>query len=205
MKVIGLTGGIATGKTTVAAVLRQEGVPVIDADKIARDVVAPGRPALRAIVDRFGADVLSANGTLDRPKMRARIVADAAARRDLEEITHPAIREAMLRKLASMAMEGAPVAVVEAALMVETGSYEVYQDVVVVACTPENQLQRVMARDNASEDAARAIIATQMPIDEKVKVATHVLRNDGSVDDLRAAVRVLWKSLAPEAPPADES
>ena len=198
MKVIGLTGGIATGKSTVAKLLRYEfSAPVIDADKVAREVVAPGRPTLAKIVEKFGKDVLLADGSLDRAKMRAMIVADADARHALEGITHPAIQEAMLRKLSSMAMEGAPVAVIEAALMVETGSYLVYEAVIVVGCAPETQLRRLMARDNCTEESARAMIGTQLSIVEKEKHGTYVIHNDGTQDELKAAVTAVWADVMP--------
>ena len=198
MKVIGLTGGIATGKSTAAKLLRYEfSAPVIDADRLAREVVAPGKPTLAKIVEKFGKDVLLADGTLDRAKMRALIVADADARHALEAITHPAIQEAMLRKLSSMAMEGAPVAVIEAALMVETGSYLVYEAVIVVGCSPETQLKRLIARDNCTEADARAMIGTQLPIAEKEKHGTYVIHNDGTTDELKAAIMKIWADIMP--------
>lgn len=195
MKVVGLTGGIATGKSTVAARLRDLGVPVIDADSIAREIVEPGRPALARIVDAFGPDVLDADGRLDRKAMRARISRDAEARRTLEAITHPEIRAAIGGQLAALAAAGARVAVVEAALMIETGSHRQYDAVLVVTCTPEAQLRRLVERDGHDEAAARALIATQLPLAEKERAATVVIRNDGDRDALRAATDAAWREL----------
>jgi dephospho-CoA kinase len=186
VKVVGLTGGIATGKSTVGAHLRDRGVPVLDADQVAREVVQPGQPALERIVEAFGPQVLTAEGQLDRAAMRARISADPEARRRLEGITHPAILGRIASEVQRLAGEGEELVVVEAALMVETGSYRGYAALVVVTCAPATQLARVMARDGVDEASARALIATQLPLSEKEAVATHLIRNDGSVDALKA-------------------
>lgn len=196
MTVVGLTGGIGTGKSTVAALLRDRGAAVIDADQVARDVVAAGQPALAQIVAAFGAEVLAPDGTLDRAAMRARIGRDPDARRTLEAITHPAIRAAIDARLAALAAAGAPLAIVEAALMVETGSYRLYDQVVVVTCAPERQLARVMARDGGDEAQARAIIGAQLPLAEKERVATHLIRNNGELVDLERQVDQLWAALS---------
>ena len=188
MKVVGLTGGIATGKSTVAALLRARGVPVIDADIVAREVVAPGTEGLAEIVAKFGPGVLSASGELDRAAMRARISADPQARRDLEAITHPRIAMTILERLQRLAAEGNAAAVVEAALMVETGSYQRYDALIVVTCSPETQLARLVGRDGMTEAAAKALIATQLPLAEKERVATVVIRNEGDRKSLEAQV-----------------
>jgi dephospho-CoA kinase len=196
VKVVGLTGGIATGKSTVGRLLRERGVPVIDADQVARDVVAVGSPGLAKVVERFGREVLLPDGALDRGKLRAIVVRDAEARKDLEAITHPAIREAIGTRLADLAASGVPVAVVEAALMVETGSYRLYDALVVVSCAPETQLRRLVERDGHPEPEARAMIATQLPMAEKEKVATVVIRNDGDLDALRAQLDGAWDRIS---------
>ncbi len=193
MHVVGLTGGVATGKSTVARLLAERhGVPVIDLDQVAREVVAPGSPVLAAIAERFGADSLDAHGALDRAAMRRRIATDPEARRDLEALTHPAIRDVAARRLARLAEAGAAYAVVEAALMVETGSYRLYPTLLVVSCAPETQLDRLIGRDGQPEDEARALIAAQLPLRDKEAFATHVIRNDGDLDDLVRAVDAVW-------------
>lgn len=195
MTVVGLTGGIATGKSTVGRLLAASGVPVIDADLTAREVVEPGRPALQAIVAAFGPEVLNAEGRLDRATMRHRITHDADARATLEQITHPAIRVAIFERLGELQSAGHDAAVVEAALMVETGSYTLYPVLIVVACDPETQLRRVMARDGMSESEARALVATQLPLERKTEVATHVIWNDGTEDELAQRTRSVWSQI----------
>lgn len=205
MRVIGLTGGIATGKSTVARLLTERhGIPVIDADRCARDVVARGTEGLRAVVEAFGDGVLCADGTLDRPALRKRIMADEDARRTLEGITHPRIHIAITEQLAAWAMEGVPVAMVEAALLVETGSYRLYDALVVVSASPETQVARVMARDGVPEAEARAVLAAQLPLSDKVAVADHVVDNDGTEQDLVAAVDALAEALTSDAKGADD-
>lgn len=186
--VFGLTGGIGTGKSTVARLLRERGVPVLDADQVAREVVAPGTPGLAAIVEAFGVTALDPAGALDRAAMRARIVADPEAKRTLEQITHGRIGEAVMVWLAAQAEAGTPLAGVEAALMVETGSYRRYPTLVVVTCAPEVQVARVMARDGVDAAAAHAIIATQAAMADKVAVADHVVPNDGDLAALETEV-----------------
>lgn len=195
MIVVGLTGGIATGKSTVARMLAADGVPVIDADQVARDVVAPGQPALAAIVAAFGSGVVQPDGSLDRAHMRRRIIQDADARRTLESITHPAIRAAIATRLGELRSEGHPAAVVEAALLVETGSHKQYPELIVVTCDPATQLDRVMARDGVTEAEARALISTQLPLAAKEAVATHLLRNDGTTEALHGETRRVWAAI----------
>ena len=191
MITVGLTGGIACGKSTVAAILRERGVPVLDLDQVARDVVAPGTPALAEIVARWPAVVR--NGALDRKALGAIVFADPEARRALEAITHPRVWEASERWLAERRAEGHPTAVVEAALMVETGSWRRYDHLIVVSCAPEVQLARVMARDGLSRAEADARVRAQMPMAEKERVATMVVRNDAGVAALAAEVARAWE------------
>lgn len=193
---VGLTGGIGTGKSTVARLLAARGAAVIDADQAARAVVEPGTPGLAAIERAFGPEVLR-DGALDRAAMRRRILDDPEARRTLESITHPAIRAWVAEQVAARAAEGARVIVVEAALLVETGGHRLYPVLVVVSCAPETQIRRVMARDGVDEAAARAIVAAQLPLAAKEAVAHHVVRNDGDEAALAAAVDQLWSALAP--------
>jgi dephospho-CoA kinase len=196
VRTFGLTGGIGTGKSTVASLLRERhGVPIVDADRVARDVVAPGTDGLAAIVRAFGPEVLDASGALDRARMRARIVADPDARRRLEAITHPRIFAATAEALRALADAGHRVAGVEAALMVETGSWRIHDAVVVVSASPETQVRRVMARDHVDEVGARAIVAAQLPVADKERVATVVIRNDADLDALATEVERAWATL----------
>jgi dephospho-CoA kinase len=187
---VGLTGGIACGKSTVAGILRAQGVPVLDLDQVAREVVAPGSPALAEIAQRWPTVVR--DGVLDRKTLGAIVFADPEARRTLEAITHPRVWEASERWLAERRAEGHPAAFVEAALMVETGSWRRYDRLIVVSCAPEVQLARVMARDGLTRAEAEARIRAQMAMAEKERVASVVVRNDGDPDDLRARVATGW-------------
>jgi dephospho-CoA kinase len=194
---VGLTGGIATGKSTVGQMLRDLGVPVLDADLAARHVVEPGDATLSELVSAFGPDILDPSGRLDRAAMRARIVADPQAKRTLERITHPAIRARIGTELAKLASEGHAIAVVEAALLIESGGYKAYPDLIVVTCDPEEQVRRVMSRDGQSEPQARGIIHTQMSMAEKATYATHVIRNDGDLQTLRHRTEAVWAGITP--------
>lgn len=202
MRTVGLTGGIACGKSSVAALLREAGVPVLDLDRVSREVVAPGSPALAEIAARWPEVVV--DGALDRKALGRVIVADPEARRALEAITHPRIWEAMEAWLAARRAEGAEAAVVEAALMVETGSWRRYDQLLVVSASREVQLGRLMAREGYDRPTAERWLAAQMPVAEKERVATVVVRNDGDLTALREATRAAWAALgaAPRPGPA---
>lgn len=190
MITVGLTGGIACGKSTVAGLLRERGVPVLDLDAVAREVVEPGQPALAAIATRWP-EVIR-DGRLDRKALGAQVVADPAARRELEAITHPAIWTAAERWLAA---QTAPAVVVEAALMVETGSWRRYDKLLVVTCSAEVQRRRLQAREGYDAATADRWLATQLPLEEKERLATAVIRNDGELDALRSATEAAWAGL----------
>ena len=184
MRVVGLTGGIATGKSTFSAALRARGVPVIDADELARRVVAPGAPALAEIARTFGPGVIGADGGLDRKKLGALVFADAAARKRLEAITHPVIRSAMVEEAARLAAQGHPLVFYDAALLYEVGVDEVVDAVVVVYAPVEAQRARLAARDGLRGAEAEARLAAQWPIDEKAARADFVVDNAGGTADL---------------------
>lgn len=193
MITIGLTGGIACGKSTVARLLQARGVPVLDLDQVARDVVAPGEPALAEIAARWPSVVR--DGQLDRKALGAIIVADKDAKRALELITHPRIWVRSEDWLAAQAQAGHPVAVIEAALMVETGSYQRYDKLLVVSAAPEVQRARLASREGYDPATVERWIAAQMPLSEKEKLANAVIRNDGDEAALRAEVERVWGRL----------
>lgn len=197
---IGLTGGIASGKSTVAQRFHELGVPVVDADESARSVVALGTPGLEQISRRFGAKVLTAGGELDRRALRNLIFADPSQRRDLEAILHPLIRADMDENAA--AAQG-PYLIMAIPLLIEGGEHLKRVDrVLVVDVTEEVQLQRVMARDGGNSTQARAILAAQASRENRIKAADDVLLNEGSVSELRQAVDGLhqrYLRLAAEA------
>lgn len=196
MKTFGLTGGIGTGKSTVAQLLRERhGVPILDADQVAREVVAKGTDGLAAVVDAFGPEILDADGNLDRARMRALVMSDTSARRRLESITHPRIFESIGAWVARQTSAHAPLVGIEAALMVETGSWRMQDALVVVSASPAVQIARVIARDGVSEPEARAVLDAQLPMADKERVATYVVRNEGSFDDLIVATDDVWRKL----------
>jgi dephospho-CoA kinase len=196
---IGLTGGIASGKSTVAQRFQELGVPVVDADQSARSVVAPGTPGLEQISRRFGAQVLTAAGQLDRRALRNLIFADPSLRRDLEAILHPLIRADMDRSAATAV--GAYL-IMAIPLLIEGGDLKRVDRVLVVDVPEEVQLQRVMTRDGSNLAQARAILAAQASRENRLEAADDVLLNAGSVSELRQAVDGLhhrYLRLAAEA------
>ena len=182
----GLTGGLASGKSTVAARFRAKGLPVIDADAVAREVVEPGSEGLSAVVAAFGESVLDASGALDRKRLAARVFADGAERRRLDGILHPRIGARTAELAARLAAEGHALACYEAALLVENGLADAFRPLVVVAVPEDVQVARAMARDGATEDEARARIRSQMPLAQKLAAADHVIENTGTAADLEA-------------------
>ncbi len=179
-----LTGNIGCGKGVVERRLANRGVPVIDADQVAREVVAPGEPALAEVVRVFGPKVLRPDGSLDRPALGARVFADPGRRKALEAILHPAIAARTQERLSVLRSRGHPLAVVSAALSVETGSWRLYDGLLVVTCPEENQRARLMVRDGLDAAAAQARISAQLPQAEKASLASTVFVNDGSVEEL---------------------
>jgi dephospho-CoA kinase len=179
----GLTGGIASGKSAVAERLRSLGVPVIDADEVAREVVAGGTEGLRAIVAEFGDGVLDAAGLLDRKALARIVFGDEAKRKRLNAITHPLIGRRTFERAAELDRAGEPLGCYEAALLVENGAADAFRPLVVVACPEEVQIARIMARDGATREEALGRIRAQKPVAEKVAVADFVIDTDGPVEE----------------------
>ena len=192
---IGLTGGIATGKSYVANKIKDAGVPMVDADVLSREVVAPGTPGLAAVRRRFGPDAVRRDGTMDRVRIAQIVFKDKRARLDLEAIIHPAVQKAIDEFFATLPKR-TPFAVADIPLLFETGRENQFNAVVVVACPRELQLQRVMERNKLSKEDAERRLNAQLPIDQKVKKATHVIRTDGSFEDTDTQVAELIKKLA---------
>lgn len=195
MRIFGLTGGIGAGKSAVAAMIREEGVPVVDADRIARDIVEPGKPAYEEIVRRFGADILLPGGGIDRRKLGEIVFSDAEKRASLEAITHPAIMSEIASALAGLESEGRDIAVVEAALIYEAGRSGRFEAVIAVRCGRDQQVRRLIARDGMTEAEARRRIGSQMDPDEKARASEIVIDNSGDIAATRAQVRALAASL----------
>lgn len=178
--VVGLTGGIAAGKSTVARSFAALGVPVVDADKLARDAVAIGSEGLAEIVAAFGSDVLLADGSLDRKALGARVFADSTLRARLNAITHPRIAQLGAQQIADHGKAGANYVIYEAALIVENNLQRAMQALVVVSVDPVVQLARLLKRDGLSESEAQARIAAQMPLEKKIEAADFVIDNSGA-------------------------
>lgn len=190
MKVFGITGGIASGKSTVESFLQPH--PIIDADQVSRDVVQPGMPGLEQIRAAFGDAMLLQDGTLNRAALRNRIASDGAAQQQLNHILHPIIIAEIKARLAKLA-ENHAVAFVSAALMMESGSFRNYDGVILVTAPAGVRLARLLERDGMAEASARALMARQMPDEEKRKFCTVEIVNDG---DLEALARKTREALA---------
>jgi dephospho-CoA kinase len=185
---VGLTGGIASGKSTVAQLFADRGVPVIDLDELARHVVAPGEPGLEAVVREFGPEVLDAAGQLDRQRLRTMVFGDPAARKRLDELLHPLILETAVREAERT---GGPYQLLVVPLLVESGLTGWVDRVLVVDCLPETQLERLLARDQGDEALARAMLAAQASREERLAAADDIISNDGAEHELTAAVETL--------------
>jgi len=193
--VVGLTGGIASGKSTVARLLEGLGARVVDADQVARRVVAPGRDALAEIAEALGPGMIAADGALDRKRLGRRVFSDEGARRRLEAITHPRIAAAFAEEVLRAVAEGVPVLVYEAALLVESGAAEAVDRLVVVAAPPAVQRERMGRRDGLDPIAAQARLDAQASMEAKIAVADHVVMNEGTLEDLGRKVTALWEEL----------
>ena len=192
---MGLTGGIGSGKSTVSRLLAARGAVVVDADLVAREVVEPGTPGLARIVEEFGAEVLRPDGSLDRPALGARVFSDPAALGRLNALVHPLVGERTAQLLEQARASGAQVVVHDVPLLVENGLAPMYDAVVVVAAEPDTQLDRLVRLRGMSEHEARQRIAAQAPLAEKLAVATHVVHNDGGLDEVEAQVDRVWVAL----------
>lgn len=186
--VIGLTGGIGCGKSAVSDLFTGLGVPVIDADVVAREVVEPGRPALEEITRRFGPETLSADGRLNRKRLRGIIFNDAQARRDLEAILHPRIRKSMKEQLRQLQ---SPYAILSIPLLLETGQENTVDRLLVVDCSPELQIERICSRDGTGPEQAREILRAQCSRQDRLSAADDVIDNSDSLEALEQEVRSL--------------
>lgn len=193
---VGLTGGIASGKTTVGRILAGLGAFVLDADAIAHEQLRAGTPARERIVERFGAEILDPDGSVSRARLGAVVFGDAAARADLEAILHPAVRDEIDRRIAEYLRHGrSPVAVVDAALLVETGRHRDYERLIVVRCSRGMQVHRLLARDRLSLAQAHARIEAQAPLEVKLAVADYVIDGEGTLRQTREQAERVWAAL----------
>jgi dephospho-CoA kinase len=186
VKLFGLTGGIASGKSAVAARWRARGLPVVDADLLAREAVAPHSAGLEAIVARFGPEVLAKDGALDRKRLADLVFANDDARRALNAIVHPLVSKLTFERTTKLASRGEPLACYEAALLVENGLADAFRPLVVVSLPEDIQVARAMTRDRTSAEDAKARIRAQLPLSTKISVADHVIDNSGTLAELHA-------------------
>lgn len=193
---VGLTGSIAVGKSHVCEVFRELGCHVLDADKSARDVVATGTPGLQKIVSAFGPDILASDGSLDRKKLGSIVFSDTSKRQLLNSIVHPLVFEEQNKWLGDREKEDPDgIAIVDAALMIESGGFRRFDQLIVVWCRPDIQLARLMSRDNLTEAEAQQRIAAQMPQDEKKKYADFLIDTSGTFAETRSQVLQVFAML----------
>jgi dephospho-CoA kinase len=190
---IALTGGIASGKSAVASIFASLGVPVLDTDQIARDVVEPGTPTLKELVRLFGNEILGRDGRLDRARMRQRVFNDPAQREQLEAIMHPAIREELARRSRAA---GGDYQIHVIPLLIETGRREIYDRILVVDSSEEEQIKRLMTRDSTDREHATRILAAQASREQRLAAADDVIVNMGTVEDLPRFVQTLHKNYS---------
>jgi dephospho-CoA kinase len=191
MRIFGLTGNIGSGKSAVAAMLREAGIPVLDADRISREVTAPGGRAYDDVVQAFGGEIVREDGTIDRKRLGEIVFADPASRERLERITHPAILEAMKEAIAGIGREGHRAVVVEATLIHESGRKGLFDAVISVTCDRETAISRLAARDGMSRVQAEARLRAQMDADRKAGASEYVIDNSGGIESTRRQVVAL--------------
>lgn len=195
MKVIGLTGGIATGKSTVASMLRELGAKIIDADDLAREIVRPGQEAWQDIVEAFGRKILREDKTIDREKLRKIIFKHKKARKRLESITHPRIRTLAQQRIQKLAAEGAEIIVYEAPLLFENQVHLWLRPVILVACDSATQKRRLQERDGLKEREIRQHLKAQMVLEEKRKLADFIIENTAALEGLKRQVKEIWEKI----------
>ena len=200
MRLIGLTGGIATGKSTVDRMLAARGATVIDADQLAREAVRPGEPTLDRVVERFGEDILNPDGSLDRGRLGKIVFADSDARHDLEGITHPRIIELTQERMDAALSGTAPLVVVDIPLLFENTREAMFDGVLLVYAPPDVQVRRLQERNHLDETAARQRLAAQLPIDDKRARATWVIDNSGDEAAAQRAVDAWWDANVVSGP-----
>jgi len=195
VKLVGLTGGIASGKSTVAKILERLGAAVINADALSREVVEPGKDAWKEIIDAFGAGVLQPDQTLDRQKLRTVIFNDSDGRKKLEAIIHPRVRALAEEKIREHAVAGYSIIVYEVPLLFEGNLHEWLRPVILVACNVDTQRARLQERDRLAQTEAQKHIDAQMSLEEKRRLADYVIENDGSLADLERQVRTVLEKI----------
>ncbi|OGP60265.1 MAG: dephospho-CoA kinase [Deltaproteobacteria bacterium RBG_13_52_11b] len=196
MLIVGLTGGVASGKSVVSEVLRKEGAYVIDADQIARELVEPHSPGWKELKSRFGDEILGESGAVQRKKLAAKVFSDPEQRKILEQILHPRIGAEIERRTKEIGRrDPGAIVVIDAALIVERGEYREMDKLIVVTSTEEQQVQRLEDREGARREEAMRILAAQVPLQEKLRVADYVIRNEGLLEETRRRAKEVFREL----------
>jgi dephospho-CoA kinase len=195
VKLFGLTGGIASGKSTVAAILRRLGAAVINADELSREVVQPGQAAWKEIVETFGSDILQKDQSLDRKKLRTIVFHNPEARKKLEAIIHPRVRSLAEQRMRELAAAGSSIIAYEVPLLFEAQIHLWLRPVILVACDPATQKQRLRQRDQLTDIEAQQHLDAQMALEDKRKLADYVIENTGSLEDLEQQVRAVLQKI----------
>jgi len=196
MLIVGLTGGVASGKTAISQVLKGEGAYIIDADQIARELVQPQKPAWSELIGAFGREILQEDGSIHRKKLADKVFADPKKRKLLNQILHPRIKEEMDRRTKEIGQKDPQaIVVIDAPLIIELGNQRDMDKLIVVASTQTQQMNRLKERDGISPEAALRILSSQMPVEEKVKLADYVIRNEGSIEEAKKRAKEVFKEL----------
>jgi dephospho-CoA kinase len=196
MLIVGLTGGVASGKTVVSQVLKEEGAYIIDADQIARELVQPHKPAWNELIRAFGQEILREDGSIHRKKLADKVFADPKQRKLLNQILHPRIKEEMDRRTKEIGQrDPEAIVVIDAPLIVELGDHREMDKLIVVTTTQTQQIERLKDRDGAKPEEALRIVSSQMPLEEKVNLADFVIRNEGSLEETKNRAREVFKEL----------
>jgi dephospho-CoA kinase len=196
MLIVGLTGGVASGKTAASQALKEEGAYIIDADQIARELVQPHQPAWNELIRAFGKEILQEDGSLHRKKLADKVFADPKQRKRLNQILHPRIKEEMDRRTKEIGQKDPEaIVVIDAPLLVELGDHHEMDKLIVVNSTQTQQIERLKDRDGISPEEALRILSSQMPLGEKVKLADFVIGNEGSLEETKKRAREVFKEL----------
>jgi dephospho-CoA kinase len=196
MLIIGLTGGVASGKTAVSRVLREEGAYLIDSDQIAKELVQPYEPAWSELKWVFGKEILNEDGSIHRKRLAEKIYSDPKQRALLNRILHPRIKAEMGRRVKEIGQRDPDaIVVIDAALIVETGDYQEMDKLIVVTSSEEQQIERLMDRDGTTPEESRRILSSQLPLEEKLKLADFVIRNEGSFEEAKERVKEVFQEL----------
>jgi len=196
MLIVGLTGGVASGKTAISQILREEGAYLINADQIARELVQPYTPTWNELIKVFGKEILQGDGSIHRKRLAAKVFSDAEQRNLLNQILHPRIKAEMNKRVQEISeKDPTAIIVIDAALLIELGDHREMDKVIVVTSTEKQQIERLTERDGVDQEEAQKVLSSQMPLDEKMKVADFVIWNEGSFEETKRRVKEVFQEL----------